>query len=293
MAISGRSRTQLRARALAFPFLLIAAAGCASNAPPAIDEVVAAERAFAADCYVNGVKASFLKFSADDAVVLAPDPKNAHEVFSARPDAPPDPARPKLVWWPLYAGVSRSNDLGFTTGPYEVGGERKGFYFTVWRRAPSGDWKWIFDGGVDADATDAAAEGARTRASMVGDMLVGGSPAALNAVRALEGELAARAMSDAAAALRDRLAPDAWVNSRGASPGDSEANREAALAARPAKAGFSEIGATSSAAGDLVWTYGSVAGGEDLKTPYGYYARIWRMRRGRWAIIFDEIIPTN
>ena len=61
-----------------------------------------------------------------------------------------------LDWWPNFAGVARSGDLGFTTGPATINGGKPGiFYFTVWARQPDGGWKWVFDGGVDADGAAA------------------------------------------------------------------------------------------------------------------------------------------
>ena len=77
--------------------------------------------------------------------------------------SPPDPTTaPSLVWWPNWAGISKSGDLGFTTGGVEVGGARTDHYFTIWRRQADGSWKWVYDGGVAASAasTTACATGA-------------------------------------------------------------------------------------------------------------------------------------
>ncbi len=51
---------------------------------PAPEPVVAAERAFAADAAELGFKGSFLKNSAPDAIVIAPDPVNAHQSLNAQ-----------------------------------------------------------------------------------------------------------------------------------------------------------------------------------------------------------------
>ncbi|MDB5469952.1 MAG: hypothetical protein JWR84_1512, partial [Caulobacter sp.] len=124
-----------------------------AQAPHPADQVAAAERAFAADGLAMGVKPSFLKWSTPDAILLLAEPVNVHAFFAGRPD--PQPGAPPLVWWPTWVGIAKSGDLGISTGPVEVGGQRGSHYFTVWKKqAPDakggGGWKWIYDGGVGA-----------------------------------------------------------------------------------------------------------------------------------------------
>ncbi|MEK7264473.1 MAG: hypothetical protein AAB227_00090, partial [Pseudomonadota bacterium] len=130
-----------------------------STAPARPDDIVAAERAFAADGYQRGVKLSFLAFSAPDAVIFAPAPVNAHVSLTASPDQNLSEPRAHLVWWPLYAGISNSGDLGFTTGPYAIDENRRGHYFTIWKKQDGGEWKWVLDAGVGADASLEAPQG--------------------------------------------------------------------------------------------------------------------------------------
>ena len=116
--------------------LVLAIAPPAFAAPVDPAPVVAAERAFAADGLELGVQASFLKHSAPEGIVLQPEPQLAKAVFAA-----PQPKGPPLVWWPLWAGIARSGDLGFTTGPYSFDGQPRAWYFTVWARQADGGWK--------------------------------------------------------------------------------------------------------------------------------------------------------
>ena len=106
--------------------------------------VVAAERAFAADGVALGWVAAFKKHVAPDGVTFSTDPVNAPANLAKQDDKKEGP---DLVWWPLWAGLSRSGDLGFTTGPFRIGERPAGQYFTVWRRQTDGGWKWVFDGG--------------------------------------------------------------------------------------------------------------------------------------------------
>ncbi len=133
-------------RALILALLL---AACASASEPQglpgnANDVVAAERAFAARGAEIGWVAAFREYTAPDGMVG--DFQNAPQSLNETSD---QGAR-NLFWWPAYAGIAWSGDLGFTTGPFSVDEARtpRGQYFTVWRRQPDGSWKWIWDGGV-------------------------------------------------------------------------------------------------------------------------------------------------
>jgi ketosteroid isomerase-like protein len=60
-----------------------------------------------------------------------------------------------LVWTPLQADVSRSRDLGYTFGTYELripgtNGPptvRHGKYVSIWKRQADGSWKIVVDTG--------------------------------------------------------------------------------------------------------------------------------------------------
>jgi len=188
----------------------------AAVAPVTPDPVVAAERAFAADGYVMGIKKSFLAHMADDAILMTPDPVNARETFLASPDDKPD--APKLEWWPTWAGISASGDLGFTTGPYSVGGQRRGHYFTVWKKQADGKWKWVFDGGVGSDP--AASPGPDATPGYLAMPKVPGlyPEGAFSKVQAAEATLAAEAKVDSKAAYLRVLACDGRITSSPMAP---------------------------------------------------------------------------
>jgi len=138
--------------ALGLTLALPVAAHAAPKADPAA--VVAAERAFAADGLALGIRDSFLKHSAPEAIVLNPEPQLAQAVYGAA-----RPGGPRLVWWPLWAGIARSGDLGFTTGPFTVNDTPRAWYFTVWARQADGSWKWLYDGGPPRDPAGVAPQG--------------------------------------------------------------------------------------------------------------------------------------
>ena len=96
----------MRCSSLAFALALVACPALAEVTPA---PVVAAERAFAADGLAMGVQASFLKHSAPEGIVFAPEPLLAKAVFGQ-----PRPKGKPLVWWPLWAGIARSDIDGWS-----------------------------------------------------------------------------------------------------------------------------------------------------------------------------------
>ncbi|MEZ5955300.1 MAG: hypothetical protein R3C13_13475 [Hyphomonas sp.] len=279
-------------RQIIFSFCMVWLAACASSPATIVtpEPIVAAERAFAAYGYASGVKTSFTSYAAPDAIMFAPDPVNVHDYFSVQPDAPPDPARPHLVWWPLWAGISRSGDLGFTSGPYGFDEVRRGWYFTIWQKQPDGLWKWVLDAGVDADPAGAAGKDAAVDFLPVTEQGSADSGAALAQVKALEAAMATDVANGSPCAYAGSLAPEARLHSEGAPPGIGAETRKVALAARPARMILEPRGGGASAAGDLVWTWSEAswdAGGPGR----GVIVRVWQKRKTGWAIVFDELVP--
>ena len=255
-------------------------------APATPAPVVAAERAFAADGLELGVQASFLKHSAPEGILLAPEPVLAKAVFGA-----PRPKGKPLVWWPLWAGVARSGDLGFTTGPYTADGRPGGYYFTVWAKQPDGAWRWLFDGGPPSAMIDAAPQGSKVAYARLADRKAGSPARAMIQVSAAEIALHAQAKTDARAAFLAAVADDGRIVGSRAAPPRTRAELEAEVATRPLSIAFSPLGGQASAAGDLAWTYGVARWTQDGQAQRGHYVRIWRNDKAGWRLLFDELLP--
>jgi ketosteroid isomerase-like protein len=255
-------------------------------APVTPAPVVAAERAFAADGAALGIQASFLKHSAPEGILLAPEPVLAHAVY-----AEPRPKGPPLVWWPLWAGIARSGDLGFTTGPYTFDGKPRAYYFTVWARQADGGWKWLFDGGPPSDMTGAAPQGSNVAYARLAARQAGSPGKAMTEVSRAEAALHAAAKSDARAAFLAAVADDGRIVGSRAAPPGSRAELEAEVATRPTSIAFSPLGGQASKAGDLAWTYGVAQWSRDGQMQRGHYVRIWRNDKPGWRLLFDELLP--
>ncbi|HYJ83827.1 MAG TPA: DUF4440 domain-containing protein [Allosphingosinicella sp.] len=272
-----------------FPLALAAfpVASLAAAAPLAdVGEVVAAERAFAGAARSEGVNAAFVRYSAPDGLVFQPSPTNAKAALAANP-IPPG----KLVWWPVYAGIAVSRDLGFTTGPYLIGegeGARHGWYFTIWRRQPDGSWRWVLDHGPPTREAAPYGPDAPVTALPPGQASRGDN--ASGSLRAAEAHLAAALAVDARAALPRFLATDGRLMRAGPQPAVGPAAWAPLLAAGPDRIETAPLGGETSAGGDLAYTYGTARWQKGGRPIAGHYVRIWQRRSDGWKLIVDNVI---
>lgn len=251
-------------------------------APASAASVIATERAFAARAGEIAWVPAFREFVAPDGQLA--EPAGLVDAVE-RLNAARDDGNRNLFWWPAYAGIARSDDLGFTTGPvsFDASREAQGHYFTVWRRQPDGAWRWIFDGGVgpidEAELISPAAVDVPTLP--VADAGAGSASLAAAQVSALE-------HSNDAAALVARLAEDAQVF-RTRRPRATGASASAAMAIPSADISYRLLRAEASLAGDLVMTLGAARWDGEDGAAQGLYARIWQLRAGEWQIVYDQL----
>ena len=248
--------------------LAVAAAAMATGAaaPQPADEVVEAERAFAAAVGERGFKRGFLAFAAPDGFMLQPGPINARQSLAAQPDDPP--GAPPLNWWPLWAGIARSGDLGFTTGGANIPVR----YFTVWQRQRDGGWKWIYDGGPPLKQRISEGPETPVRFLAPSSAAAGSAEKALAQIAPLEADLAV--IAAAPAAYLKYLAEDGMVAGSGEPGGIGRDAQRADLALRPQAALLKPLGGTASRAGDLAFTYGEVRWNPSTAARQGHYVRI-------------------
>ncbi len=260
---------------------------CASALPvelPSADAVIAAERAFAARAGEVGWIPAFREYTAPDGqlvgqagLVSAPE----------RMAALADDGERGLYWAPVYAGIARSGDLGFTTGPVSFDTTRTPAiqYFTVWRRQPDGSWKWIYDGGPGpvAEPGPFLAEGAAPRELPLAARGAGSAATAVAQVTEIE-----RGASTGAA-LVAHLGADAHVYRVGQVRAYGGADSAARMIYPTGDVSYRTVRAEGSSAGDLVFTLGEANWVSDGAPRQGFYARIWQFRPAGWAIVYDQL----
>ena len=263
----------------------------------ALGSLVDAELAFARMGRERGVHAAFLANFATDGVALQPAPVRVQQAFRER-GPPADPLALRLDWKPAQAGVARSHDFGYTTGPYTVsntakpGTRHEGAFFSVWRRNAEGRWEVILDAGIGTPGTiDFAALGAAPRAGYAGPAQPAAGRRALLAQEA-------NAFGAAGAALTPNdyarlLADDARLQRNGAAPIASRAAIARAVAQRIRRLAWMPMEARVARSADMAVTWGRYRETDRaVHEQDGYYAHLWlRDRAGRWRLAYDVALP--
>lgn len=265
----------------------------------ALGSLVDAEIAFARMASERGVRAAFLANFAADGIALEPGPVRVQDAYRARP-APADPLAVKLDWKPAQAGVSRSHDFGYTTGPYalRIAAQpervRQGVFFSVWQRDAGGRWEVIVDAGIGApNAIDFATLGASPRPAFAGPS----RPAsARRELLALEANGFGTHHADLTPNDYGKLlADDARLHRNGAPPLKSRAAIVRAVALGTRSIAWTPIDACIAKSADMAVTWGRYREIDRAANAHdGYYAHLWlRDRAGDWRLAYDIALPTN
>ena len=116
----------------------------------ALQKLVETEQSFARFAEQKGVKAAFLEFLSDDAIVFQPTETNAKLFWQNQPES-----KILLDWSPAWADISSDGNLGYTTGGWTLYPKGKtgtatvfGEYLTIWKKQSNGHFKAILDIGI-------------------------------------------------------------------------------------------------------------------------------------------------
>jgi len=284
------------ARKISLVLIVSTLAGCNSQPPADPMVLVNSERAFAAGAAEKGLRDAFLEFSDYDAVMFVPGAvrvKNHYGVSAKRPDL--------LSWFPVYAEISSSGDLGWTTGPWEWRENPSnkdplgvGHYITIWKKQADSTWKFVLDIGI---AHRAPMTESSTPALRVLDQ-----PNKRERVEPgrgreemLEAEYAFRAASVAeglVSAFRSYLTPDARYYRLGMRPIQGIDSVCEILTMAVGTCTWEVEHADVSKNSDLGYTYGLTTLTASEGTAQFTFMRIWhRNIEGIWKVALDIQLP--
>jgi ketosteroid isomerase-like protein len=118
-------------------------------------EILDTEREFAEMAQKEGIPEAFLKYAAEDAVLLRNNKliigrKALRESYETQK---PGATTISLNWKPDYVDVAASGDLGYTYGKYTytstdstgTANVMEGIFHTVWKRQSDGRWQFVWD----------------------------------------------------------------------------------------------------------------------------------------------------
>ena len=254
------------------------------------DAIFKVERDFAAYTRTHGYNQGFFTYSAPEAVDFEPQAHKVHDELGAAVAADPSDQPSKLIWWPYRASVASSGDLAWDMGPWKIDGtDKAGWFMTIWKKQPDGNWRWILDGGAGPDAADKLPpDGAQE--TQAGGASGGTAAAAETATKTRDGALdAALATTGGDAAYKGFYIKDMAIAAGDmARPATGKKDVSAMFDSRPKGAQWVLDGSGASEAGDLTYTYGHASAADG--TYLGHYVRMWR-KFGKgddgWVVVFD------
>jgi ketosteroid isomerase-like protein len=231
-----------------------------------VGSLIAAEKAYAKLAGEKGFREASISVFADDAVIFAPSAVNGKKFWR---EAKKDPV---ISWRPAFASISRSGELGYTTGPWESRKSRDvekpeafGHFVTIWQKNKDNVWKVALDVGLDHPQPQGVETEIRT---YVPNAAI---PHSESATADLE-----KAQHNFSESLKDGET-DAIID-----------NASEMLSEEDAKTSRTPRGAGTSNPLDLAYEYGEFASERDDATQHGIYLCIWRLESdGAWKIALD------
>jgi len=242
----------------------------------------------------EGTRAAFLTFLAEDAIGFEPAPQSARNVWEARAEG-----GISLKWRPVFAAISRSGDLGYTTGPSEWRRNKTdekpfghGQYVSIWKKQKDGTWKVALDVGSEVPGAP------RIEEPLVLSLPVDPPAEQLKGValtrglRNAEGQFMLAAKKDSTEALTDAAMENVRVIREGVHPAVGAPAAGLMLSVRRGNLTLQRMGGEMSEAGDLAYSYGRYTltrGGNEER---GSYLQIWRTNKAHeWKLELDYQTP--
>jgi ketosteroid isomerase-like protein len=288
------------------------------GSPSDLANMVQAEYDFAAMAKREGYKASFLKYLSDDAVMFVNGPIAGRKRISERPDLPG-----QLQWYPAYAVVASTGDVGLSTGPWVYVNQGKpagyGHFLSIWRKRADGSWINVLDVGIDheemkpppeklqmssnaiaaqADTANAKAHSRDAPASH-GAQTSGGAQTrngavaaprdADTALREAERQFAQLASTSGYAAAAERVAHDDLRVYRSGHVPVSGAASAASFLKEQSAVGAPKL-EYASGSGDFGYTYGPIAKAQGAGASH-WFVHVWKKENGKWLLLTDLMTP--
>jgi ketosteroid isomerase-like protein len=282
---------------------VIGVAAQTSSQNKKLTSLVETERAFSRTSEEKGIRESFAEFIAEDGILFRPDPVAGKKWMQEHP-LPRSDKRPLLTWQPIFAGISRAGDMGYTTGPWQYKNDIKdakpvafGDFMTVWKKQPDGHWKFAVDLGVShpdpktglrtwrAPSLAKSARFRRVDVALTRESLM----------RTDRDFSKASAEQGAVGALLLYAANDVRVFRKDKMPFVGRKAAVSTMAPLTREWTWNPTFADVSISGDLGYSYGIYELREKTGTrsliETGNYLRVWRKDNGAWAVVIDVADP--
>ena len=252
----------------------------------AVSSLITAEKAYAKLAGEKGFREASISALADDAVIFTPNAVNGKKFWQ---EAKEDPV---IAWRPIFASISRSGELGYTTGPSEYRKSRDakkpdafGHFVTIWQKNANGVWKVGVDVGLNHPQLQETES--ETRKYVPNFALLHPESASAD-LEKTEHNFAESLKEDEADAIIDNASNDIRVYRSGQLPAVGKTAAKKMLGEKNAKTTRAPLGAGTSTPIDLAYEYGEYKSDNDDANERGIYLCIWRLESdGAWKLALD------
>lgn len=254
-----------------------------------LQKVYETEKAFEKAVAENGINQAFIEFLAPDGIVFAPNATNGREFWKNRPKS-----AAALYWNPTFVDVSSNGAMAYTTGNsiYKPKGKNDtdafyGEYATVWQRQTDGSYKAVLDLGISHEQANNETKWASP--TDTGKELNEKRISAADSSTAFFETTTKQGLSKAYKAF---LADDARLLREGKMPilGKKKALDE--YKNFKSNVNFAKRSFFIGAA-DMAYVSNSytITDKNDKQTESGNFLQVWKLRGGKWQIVFDAFVP--
>lgn len=265
--------------------------GSTSFAQPdaALQSLVNAEKAFAQASKDKSTKEAFSTYMSDSGFIFQAGPVLGKKFWQEA-----EQGTDLLTWEPVFADISSSGDLGYTTGPWEFRAKRNdsvpvagGYYVSVWKKEMS-DWKVALDIGISYPLTLSQKETFHFSAPALGPK-VNDDKILKNELLEKEQEFINEQMSRGWSAYNKFIIVNTRIYRPGSFPFITNEQRNKLFSETDKKFSYQAIDAMVASSGDLGYVYGKaiikITKDGNTKSLNGNYLRIWKKDDGvNWKI---------
>jgi ketosteroid isomerase-like protein len=248
-----------------------------------IDNLIQAEKDFAAYSVAHSTKEAFQKFIDSNSIMFDNGKPFKAIAFWEKKEKNAG----VLNWWPQYAEISASDDFGYTTGPWTFQPTKtdtvvaRGQYITVWRINKNGEWKFLVDLGVS-----------NTPANSIEDIRIIDTPKEpetylgnLHPLAAAESDFNQMLAKEKAKAYKTWLSGESILTRNGFLPAATSAERRNIIDSTPAAIKYTMDGSGISIIPDMGYTYGTTV----INGKTENYLHIWRRENSGWKIAVEVL----
>ena len=266
-----------------------------------LEALIAAENKFAGLAETTNFRNGFLQNLDSTGVVFnGAEPVNGISFYKKLPD------NNELLfkWYPVYAELAGTGDIGFTSGPYIIISNKNkdtiagGKYFSIWKKNKEGIFKVLLDGGVNDTSYLSALFGKiqPATAAGTGKITAGNTPAGSKLFITAEKEFVELASIDLLKAYEKFMAKQAYLLRPDMVTGTNKITNLETLSKTNTKSrSFDKKGSYNTAGNSFYCNYGTAkmvnkVNGKDQK---GYFVQIWQYQPEGWKIIADVLQPVE